>query len=109
VLSLILKVQYRLLANVATVRLLVEPLYLLLVIDLNMQLAKSDRRPDIAQIGHQSLEKCVKLLKDSIFAPMHGVFMDEGSSTEDPSFQSPITQTLKQRMEKMLIPFGITV
>lgn len=74
-----------------------------------MQLAKADRRPEIAQIGHQSLEKCVKLLKDSIFAPMHGVFMNEGRSTADPNLGSPITQTLKERMEKMLIPFGITV
>ncbi|KAG2183677.1 hypothetical protein INT43_006685 [Umbelopsis isabellina] len=87
----------------------VEPLYLLLVIDLSMQLAKADRRPEIAEIGHQNLEKCVKLLKDSIFAPMHGVFMDEGRSTTEPSLDSPITQTLKERMEKMLLPFGINV
>ncbi|GAB5593569.1 hypothetical protein Unana1_08469 [Umbelopsis nana] len=87
-----------------------EPLYLLLVIDLNMRLAKADRRPDIAKIGHENLERCVDLLKASMFAPMHGVLLEEGKSITDPNYQPPpITQSLKEQIEKMLIPFGISV
>jgi hypothetical protein len=89
---------------------LVEPLYLLLVIDLNMRLAKADKRPDIAKIGHEVLERCVNLLKASMFAPMHGVLLDKDDAVTDPDYQPPpITKNLKEQIEKMLIPFGLSV
>lgn len=75
-----------------------------------MRLAKADRRPDIAKIGHENLERCVDLLKASMFAPMHGVLLEEGKSITDPNYQPPpITQSLKEQIEKMLIPYGISV
>jgi len=88
----------------------VEPLYLLLIIDLSMRLAKAERRPDIAQIGRRHLERCVDILKASIFAPMHGVLLEEGKTIADHDYEAPpIAQGLKEQIEKMLIPFGLSV
>ncbi|KAG2185686.1 hypothetical protein INT44_002479 [Umbelopsis vinacea] len=87
-----------------------EPLFLLLVIDLSMRLAKAERQPDIAQIGRQHLERCVNILKASIFAPMHGVLLEEGKTIAHMDYEPPpIAQGLKEQIEKMLMPFGLSV
>lgn len=75
-----------------------------------MRLAKAERRPDIAQTGRRHLERCVDILKASIFAPMHGVLLEEGKTIADHDYEAPpIAQGLKEQIEKMLIPFGLSV